>query len=249
MTTEPEVPAAPRRKDGRRIDELRPVRIHRRFSDVAEGSVLIEAGRTRVLCTASVEDAVPRWMTGGGRGWVTAEYAMMPSSTNPRKARESTTGKRDGRGVEIGRLIGRALRAAVDFEALGERTVWLDCDVIVADGGTRTACITGAYVALADAVTHLLASGRLEADPLRTAVAAVSVGVVDGQALLDLPYEEDSRADVDFNVVMTGDGRLVEVQGAAEQGTFDRAELNRLLDLAAHGIDGLLRLQREALAS
>jgi ribonuclease PH len=237
------------RSDGRRLDELRPVRIVRGFSDVAEGSVLIEAGRTRALCTASVEESVPRWMVGSGRGWVSAEYAMQPSSTRPRKAREATTGKRDGRGIEIGRLIGRALRAAVDTGLLGERTIWLDCDVLVADGGTRTACITGAFVALADAVAVLRASGRLEADPVRTAVAAVSVGIVDGVPCLDLPYEEDARAAVDFNVVMTGDGRLVEVQGAAEQGTFDRAELNRLLDLAAHGIEGLLRLQREALAS
>jgi ribonuclease PH len=237
------------RSDGRRPDELRPVRIQRRFTDAAAGSVLIEMGRTRVLCTASVEEEVPRWMKGRGRGWVTAEYAMLPSSTSPRKRREISAGKRDGRGVEISRLIGRSLRAAVDLKALGERTVWLDCDVLVADGGTRTAAITGAYVALAEAVETLMANAILEASPLKTAVAAASVGLVGGDALLDLPYEEDSRADVDFNVVMTGDGRIVEVQGAAEHGTFTRAELNGLLDLAEKGIGDLLTAQREALGA
>jgi len=225
------------------------VRISRRFTDAAAGSVLFEAGRTRILCTASVEENVPKWMSGRGRGWVTAEYAMLPSSTSPRKRRESSAGKRDGRGVEISRLIGRSLRACVDMAALGERTIWLDCDVLLADGGTRTASITGAYIAMAEAVETLIANGRLDRSPLMTEVAAVSVGLVGGTPLLDLPYEEDARAEVDFNVVMTGDGKLVEVQGAAEQGTFSREELDQMLDLASSGIDGLLTLQRESLGS
>jgi len=237
------------RSDGRRPDQLRPLKITRRFTDVAEGSVLIEMGRTRVLCTASVDDSVPRWMMNKGRGWVTGEYAMLPSSTSPRKRREVSAGKRDGRGVEISRLIGRSLRAAVDMKKLGERTIWVDCDVLVADGGTRTAAISGAYVALAEAVETLQAQGRMDHSPIMTEVAAVSVGIFEGEPVLDLPYEEDSRAAVDFNVVMTGDGKLVEVQGAAEHGTFARAELDRLLDLAEIGVDRILAAQRDVLGA
>jgi ribonuclease PH len=217
------------------------VRIQRGFTDAAPGSVLVEFGRTRVLCTASVEDGLPRWREPSGLGWVTAEYAMLPASTAPRKRREF--GKRDGRSVEIGRLIGRSLRAVVDFEALGPRSVWLDCDVLVADGGTRTAAITGAYVALADACRVVGASAALEA-----AVAAVSVGIVDGACVLDLPYSEDASAAVDMNVVMTSEGRLVEVQGSAEAGTFTREQHDALLDLAAGGVERLVELQHEALA-
>ena len=236
------------RSDGRANDELRPVRFHRGFTDVAEGSVLVEFGSTRVLCTASVTEGVPGWMKGKGRGWLTAEYAMLPSSTSPRKERDSGRGKVDGRSVEIQRLIGRALRSIVDLSALGERTVVVDCDVLRADGGTRTASITGAYIALADAVTALRGRGLLTASPLRTEIAAVSVGLFAGEARLDLPYEEDSRADVDFNVVATGRGEIVEVQGTAERGAFTRAQHDALVDLALRGCARLVEIQRTALA-
>ncbi len=214
-----------------------------------EGSALVSFGDTRVLCTASVTEGVPRWRTGSGLGWVTAEYAMLPRATNTRSDRESVRGRVGGRTHEISRLVGRSLRGIIDLSLLGERTVVLDCDVLQADGGTRTAAITGAYVALADALAGLRADGSLRADPLRSSVAAVSVGVVDGIGLLDLPYDEDVRADTDMNVVMTGDGHFIEVQGTAEQAPFDRAELDVLLDLAATGCTELARIQAAALAA
>lgn len=235
------------RPDDRASDQLRPVRIQRGWLDHAEGSVLVEFGRTRVLCAASVQASVPRWRRDSGLGWVTAEYAMLPRATNTRNDRESVKGRIGGRTHEISRLIGRSIRACLDLKALGENTVQLDCDVLQADGGTRTAAITGAYVALADAVGWMRERKLLKGDPLITSVAAVSVGVVDGEARLDLCYEEDSAAGTDMNVVCTGDGRFVEVQGTAEGAPFDRAELDVLLDLAAGGCADLTRLQKEAL--
>jgi len=211
------------------------------FVEQAHGSVLISFGRTRVLCTATVEEGVPRWLVGTGRGWMTAEYGMLPASTGERTPREARSGRQGGRSVEIQRLVGRSLRAAYDLEALGERTVWLDCDVLQADGGTRTAAITGAWIALARAA-------RKMAFPLPTnQVGAVSVGIVDGEALLDLDYEEDSSAEVDMNVVLRGDGQLVEVQATAERNAFTREQLTSLLDLAATGIDQLAEIQRRAI--
>ena len=238
------------RADGRAPDELRPVTITRGWLDHAEGSVLVEFGGTRVLCAASFTEGVPRWRKGSGEGWVTAEYAMLPRSTNTRSDRESVKGKIGGRTHEISRLIGRSLRAVVDTRALGENTIVLDCDVLQADGGTRTAAITGAYVALADAIGWARTKGIVKASrqPLTGTVAAVSVGVVDGRPVLDLPYVEDVAAGTDMNVVMTGDGRFVEVQGTAEGTPFDRAELDALLDLAAAGCVRLTQLQAEALA-
>ena len=221
------------RSDGRAADDLREVTIHPGFVRTASGSALIEAGGTRVICTASVAEEVPRWLAGGGRGWVTAEYGMLPASTGERKARDVSRGRPDGRTVEIQRLIGRSLRGVVDFEALGERTVWIDCDVLEADGGTRCAAITGGYVALELALLGLVGEGALERTPLTQSVAAVSCGVVDGVALLDLDYGEDSTAEVDANVVMTGDGGLVEVQATAERTPLSRASLDQLLALAA----------------
>jgi ribonuclease PH len=237
------------RPDDRAPDQLRPVRIQRGWLDHAEGSVLIEFGGTRVLCAASVQDSVPRWRRDSGLGWVTAEYAMLPRATNTRNDRESVKGRLGGRTHEISRLIGRSLRAAVDFKALGENTVQLDCDVLQADGGTRTAAITGAYVALVDAVNWMREKGWVKGDPFVTSVAAISVGVVEGQPRLDLCYEEDVAAETDMNVVCTGDGRFVEVQGTAEGQPFDRGELDALLDLAAGGCADLTRLQREALGA
>jgi len=231
------------RADGRRPDELRPTDILPGFVETADGSALISVGRTRVICTASVDENVPPWMRGRGRGWVTAEYGMLPASTGDRKARDISRGKLDGRTTEIQRLIGRSLRAVVDMEALGERTVWLDCDVLQADGGTRCASICGAWVALRLALGALVESGALEALPLRDSLAAVSVGMVDGVPLLDLAYVEDSRAESDMNVVMTGSGRLVEVQATAEGQTFSRAELDVLLDLAQVGVRDLTAAQ------
>jgi ribonuclease PH len=237
------------RADGRAADELRPVAFTRHWLDHAAGSVLVEFGRTRVLCAASASVGVPRWRRDSGLGWVTAEYAMLPSSTNTRTDRESVRGRIGGRTHEISRLVGRSLRAVIDYRALGENTIILDCDVLQADGGTRTAAITGAYVALADAVTSLRERGALTGEPLLGSVAAVSVGVVDGEPRLDLPYEEDVRADTDMNVVMTGDGRFVEVQGTAERAPFDRASLDALLELAARGCASLSTQQAAALAS
>src|ERR671929_410957 len=223
------------RADGRTPGQLRPISITRGWSKQAEGSALIEFGNTRVLCTASVTEGVPRWLKGEGRGWVTAEYAMLPSATNTRSDRESVKGRIGGRTHEISRLIGRSLRAAVDYKALGENTIVLDCDVLQADGGPRTAAITGAYVALADAVSHLRSSGALAGEPLTGSVAAVSVGIVDGTPRLDLHYDDDVRAATDMNVVMAGDGRFVEVQGTAEGAPFDRSQLDSLLALAEQG--------------
>ncbi|WP_310728385.1 ribonuclease PH [Streptomyces sp. N2A] len=238
------------RIDGRTPEQLRPVTIERGWSKHAEGSVLIAFGDTKVFCTASVTEGVPRWRKGTGEGWVTAEYSMLPRSTNTRGDRESVRGKIGGRTHEISRLIGRSLRAVIDYKALGENTIVLDCDVLQADGGTRTAAITGAYVALADAVSwaqhkKLVKHGR---KPLTGTVSAVSVGIVDGTPLLDLCYEEDVRAETDMNVVCTGDGRFVEVQGTAEAAPFARDELNALLDLAVSGCTELDTIQRTALA-
>ena len=235
------------RHDGRAPDELRPVRITPGFVRSATGSALIEAGGTRVICTASVEEDVPRWMQGQGRGWVTAEYGMLPASTGERKRRDVSKGRADGRTVEIQRLIGRSLRGVVDFEGLGERTVWIDCDVLEADGGTRCAAITGGYVALELALRRVMAGGGLERLPLNESLAAVSVGVVDGRALLDLDYPEDSTAEVDANVVMTGEGGLVEVQATAERTPLSRASLDELLALAAGGIETLRATQLAAI--
>ncbi len=242
--------AAAARADGRRPDELRPVTLTRHWLDAAEGSVLVEFGRTRVLCAASFTEGVPRWKKGSGEGWVTAEYAMLPRSTSTRSDRESVKGRVGGRTHEISRLIGRSLRAVVDIKALGENTIVLDCDVLQADGGTRTAAITGAYVALADAVAWGRRTGRIKGrkDVLTNSVAAVSVGIIDGVPMLDLPYVEDVRAETDMNVVVTGSGHFVEVQGTAEQAPFDRAELDVLLDLAVAGTSRLTQLQAAALA-
>ena len=237
------------RTDGRTHDELRPVTLTRSWLDHAEGSVLVEFGRTRVLCAASVTVGVPRWRKGSGLGWVTAEYAMLPRSTNTRSDRESVKGRIGGRTHEISRLVGRSLRAAIDYQALGENTIVLDCDVLQADGGTRTAAITGAYVALADAVSYLREQKALAGEPLTRSVSAVSVGIVGGTPMLDLCYEEDVRAETDMNVVMTGDGAFVEVQGTAEAQPFDRALLDQLLDLAVTGCGQLTQAQRDALSS
>lgn len=239
------------RPDGRAADELRPVTFTRHWLDHAEGSVLVEFGRTRVLCVASVTEGVPRWRRDSGLGWVTGEYAMLPRSTNTRSERESVRGRLGGRTQEISRLVGRSLRAVVDMSALGEHTVVLDCDVLQADGGTRTAAITGAYVALADAISWLQDRGSLPASarPLHGSIAAVSIGIVADEARLDLNYEEDVAAETDMNVVVTGDGRFVEVQGTAEGEPFDRKLLDAMLDLAAAGCAELTRLQQEALAS
>ncbi|WP_116046678.1 ribonuclease PH [Amycolatopsis palatopharyngis] len=237
------------RKDGRTDDQLREVKITRGFQRWPAGSVLIEFGDTRVLCAASVTEGVPRWRAGSGLGWVTAEYAMLPSATNTRSSRESVKGKIGGRTHEISRLIGRSLRACIDLAALGENTIVIDCDVIQADGGTRTAAITGGYVALADAITWLGAAGRLaDPQPLSAAVSAISVGVVDGRVRLDLPFEEDSRAEVDTNVVATDVGTLIEVQGTGEGATFTRSTLDKMLDVALAGCAELSRKQAEALA-
>lgn len=232
------------RPDGRRFDQLRPIRFERSFTRYAEGSVLVSFGDTRVLCNASVEESVPSFMRGEGRGWVTAEYSMLPRATQTRTAREATRGKLGGRTHEIQRLIGRSLRAVVDLAALGERTIQIDCDVLQADGGTRTASITGAYVALVDAITGLQQRGLIAQSPLIESVAAVSVGLVEDTAVLDLNYEEDFRAAVDMNFVITASGRFVEVQGTAEERPFSLEELNGLRDLALHGCLELSRLQQ-----
>ena len=229
------------RSDGRRSDELRTLEVEPDYIEQASGSALISFGKTRVLCTASLEEGVPRWLVGRGRGWLTAEYSMLPASTGQRTQREASTGRQKGRTVEIQRLIGRALRAVADLEALGERTLWIDCDVLQADGGTRCAAISGAYVAARRALDHVGLS-RVLSD----SVAAVSVGMVDGEPRLDLDYEEDSAAEVDVNVVMAGDGRLIEVQATAERAPLDRAQLDALLDLAAGGIEEIGVAQRDA---
>jgi ribonuclease PH len=236
------------RRDGRGFDELRPAAFHRDFTEFAAGSVLVTMGKTIVLCTASVDERVPPWMRGTGRGWVTAEYSLLPGSTTERTDREAARGRQSGRTQEIQRLIGRSLRAVTELTAMGEMQVVLDCDVLQADGGTRTAAICGAYVALHDAFTRLQQSGRLPGHPITEACGAVSVGVVDAGCLLDLDYSEDVRAEVDMNVVMTSSGRFIEVQGTAEGMPFSRSELDELLSLAEHGIAQLLDLQTVALA-
>ncbi|KQO27388.1 ribonuclease PH [Acidovorax sp. Leaf78] len=236
------------RTGGRTADQLRPVRITRHYTMHAEGSVLIEFGNTKVLCTASVEERVPPHKRGSGEGWVTAEYGMLPRSTHSRNDREAARGKQSGRTQEIQRLIGRSLRAVFDLKLLGERTIQLDCDVIQADGGTRTAAITGAWVAAHDAVSRLLASGKITRSPLLQPVAAISVGIVQGTPLLDLEYVEDVDCDTDMNVVMTGAGHFVEVQGTAEGAAFTRSEMDQLLALAEKGIADLVALQQQALA-
>ena len=237
------------RQDGRQPDELRPIEISRHFTKHAPGSVLIKAGDTHVLCTAMVQEAVPRWLTGQGRGWVTAEYAMLPSSTSTRKDRDISRGKLDGRSSEIQRLIGRSLRAVTDLSLLGERTIWVDCDVIQADGGTRTAGISGSYVALVDAVRDLMGRGLVTQMPLTDCVAAISAGIVNGTAMLDLNHAEDSGASVDMNVVMTGQGQFVEIQGTGEEATFDQSQLGQMLELAKKGVTQLTALQQQALAA
>jgi ribonuclease PH len=235
------------RTDGRRPDEIRAVRVTRDYIVHPAGCVLIEMGATKVICAATVEEGVPRFLVGHGRGWVTAEYGMLPAATNTRNDREAARGKVGGRTMEIQRLIGRSLRSVVDMEALGERTIKIDCDVIQADGGTRTASITGGWIALALACDRMLERSLISRSPVTKAVAAVSVGVAGGTPMLDLCYEEDSRAEVDMNVVMTGDGRFVEVQGTAEGATFDRATLDRLTDLAWQGIRELVAVQERAI--
>jgi ribonuclease PH len=234
------------RANGRNADELRPTTIDPGFVRTATGSALISCGETRVICTASVQESVPRWMVGKGRGWVTAEYGMLPASTGDRKQRDVSKGRPDGRTVEIQRLIGSSLRGVVDFAALGERTIYVDCDVLQADGGTRCASITGGYVALELAARRLVEGGKLERSPLTGSVAAVSCGIVDGVPLLDLDYPEDSSAEVDANVVMTGDGGLIEVQATAERTPLSRAHLDDLLALAGQGIEGLRAIQAAA---
>lgn len=235
------------RIDNRASDQLRAVRFTRNWSEHPEGSVLVEFGKTRVLCTASFTEGVPRWMQGQGKGWVTAEYSMLPRATHTRSDRESVKGKLGGRTQEISRLIGRSLRSIIDMSALGENTIILDCDVLQADGGTRTAAITGAYVALSDAISWAIAKGITSTSPITDSIAAISVGIIDGKPTLDLCYEEDVRAETDMNVVCTGSGKFVEVQGTAERDPFDRALLDNLLDLALSGCNQLSQLQKKAL--
>ncbi|WP_338063030.1 ribonuclease PH [Wenzhouxiangella limi] len=236
------------RPSGRAADQLRPVVIERHFTMHAEGSVLISCGDTRVLCTASVEERVPPWLRGKGQGWVTAEYGMLPRATGTRNQREASRGKQGGRTLEIQRLIGRSLRAVIDLEAVGERSITLDCDVLQADGGTRTASITGAYVALVDAVDRLFDAGKLKRNPIHGRVAAVSVGMLGSDAVLDLDYAEDSTADTDLNVVMNDGGGLIEIQGTAEGHAFHRHELDAMLALAEKGVDELIQAQEAALS-
>lgn len=234
-------------REDRNNDEIRPVTIERNYTKYAEGSVLISTGDTKVICTASVEDSVPYFLRNQGKGWLTAEYSLLPRSTQTRNIREAARGKISGRTREIQRLIGRALRAAIDLTVIGERTIWIDCDVIQADGGTRTASITGAYVALQDSITYLLEQGEIQESPLKEYVAATSIGIIDGVPLLDLKYEEDSQAQVDLNLVMTESGRIIEVQGTAEKEPYTRDELFEMLDLGEKGIMQLVKAQKKAL--
>jgi ribonuclease PH len=236
-----------KRADGRELDQLRPLAIEPGFIDSAHGSVLFSIGKTRLVCTAMIEESVPGWMRGRGTGWVTSEYGMLPGSTSDRKPRDASRGKLDGRTVEIQRLIGRSLRSVVDFKALGERTIWIDCDVLQADGGTRCAAICGGYAALHLALSGLVDAGKLRELPLSDSVAAVSVGIVDGSSMLDLAYAEDSRAEVDMNVVISGSGQMIEVQATAERTPFGRASLDELLSLAAAGIEEISALQTRVL--
>lgn len=235
------------RPDGRSVDELRKIKITNDFISHAEGSVLIEMGKTRVICTASIEERVPPFLKDQNKGWVTGEYSMLPRATDTRNVRESSRGKVGGRTHEIQRLIGRAMRSVVDLEALGERSIWLDCDVIQADGGTRTASITGAFIALKEAVNHALKNKLIQTQPVRDYVAAVSVGIVDGEPRLDLAYAEDSVAEVDMNIVMTGSGKFIEVQGTAETDPFSQAKLMEMLSLAKSGIKDIMKVQKRAL--
>jgi ribonuclease PH len=237
------------RFDGRADDELRPVTFERDYTEFAAGSVLVSFGKTKVLCTASVDDDVPRWLKGSGKGWVTAEYSLLPGSSPERVNREAAKGKQSGRTQEIQRLIGRSLRSVTDLRAMPEVQIVLDCDVLQADGGTRTASICGAYVALHDALTRLMGLGRISVHPLHQACAAISVGIVDGVPVIDLPYVEDSKAEVDMNVVMTDDGTFIEVQGTAEGAAFSRSELDSMLDLAGKGITEILAKQSEVLST
>lgn len=237
------------RADGRRNDELRKVKLTRNFITTAEGSVLLEIGNTRVICTASIEDRVPPFLRDQKKGWITAEYGMLPRATHVRTMRESSAGRVGGRTQEIQRLIGRAMRAVIDRELLGERTVWIDCDVIQADGGTRTASITGAYVAVHDALQHAMRTGIIEKNPMKDNLAAISVGIIDNEARLDLCYAEDSSAEVDMNVVMTGDGKIVEIQGTAESEPFSKDMLGNMLTMAEKGIAELVAMQRDILKS
>ncbi len=234
------------RPSNRQANQLREIKFTRNYTCHAEGSVLVEFGNTKVICTASVEESVPAFLKGKGEGWVTAEYSMLPRATHTRNKRDSTQGKPNARAQEIQRLIGRSLRGIVDLKALGERQILIDCDVIQADGGTRTASITGAYVALRDAINGLITNGKLTENPLIEAVAAISVGIYQGTAVLDLDYVEDSNCDTDMNVVMTASGKLVEIQGTAENGAFDRVALNQMLDLAELGIKQLIQFQQQA---
>ena len=236
-----------KRSDGRGTKTLRPVKITRNYMKHAEGSVLIEIGDTKVICSASVEERVPPFLRKTGKGWVTAEYSMLPRSTHTRTSRDSLTGRGGGRAFEIQRLIGRSLRSVIDFDAIGERTIWIDCDVIQADGGTRTASITGAYVALVDAFRKMVRNGMIEKVPVKDSVAAISVGKVDGEILLDLNYEEDSQAEVDMNVVMTGSRKFVEIQGTAEGAVFTKKEMDELIRAAQSGINELTRIQIKSL--
>jgi ribonuclease PH len=235
------------RRNGRKADEIRPVRMIRNYIKHAEGSVLIQLGETRVICTATLEDRVPPFLRNSGRGWITAEYSMLPRSTKTRTTRESSQGRVGGRTHEIQRLIGRSLRAVLDLNLIGERTFWIDCDVVQADGGTRTASITGAYVALVDAVEYLRKQVSIPRDPILDSVAAISIGIVEDQILLDLNYEEDSKAEVDCNFVMTGHGRFIEIQGTAEGKPFSKEAYDRMMALAAQGIDKLTALQQQVL--
>ena len=236
-----------KRSDGRGVNALRPVNITRNYLKHAEGSVFIQIGDTKVICSASVEERVPPFLRNTGKGWITAEYSMLPRSTHTRTSRDSLTGRGNGRAFEIQRLIGRSLRSVTDLNAFGERTVWIDCDVIQADGGTRTASITGAYVALVDAFRKMVKNGMIEEVPVKDSIAAISVGKVDGEVLLDLDYEEDSKAEVDMNVVMTGGGKFVEIQGTAEGGVFTKKEMDRLMKIAQTGIRTLTRIQKKCL--
>ncbi|MBI5196341.1 MAG: ribonuclease PH [Nitrospirae bacterium] len=237
------------RPDKRAANELRSIKITRNFLNTAEGSVLVEAGNTKVICTASIEDRVPPFLKELERGWVTAEYSMLPRSTPTRITREATTGKVGGRTHEIQRLIGRTMRSVMDMDLLGKRTIWLDCDVIQADGGTRTTAITGAFIALSDAVTYAMKNNIIEKYPIKDFVAAVSVGIVDGEPLLDLSYAEDSTAEVDMNIVMTGSGKFIEVQGTAESMPFDKEQFQRLLELAESGINKIIAIQKSVLGN
>ena len=236
------------RRDGRTPDQIRPIEIQRRFTSASPGSVLYRSGNTHVFCTATIEERVPKWMSGRGSGWVTAEYAMLPGSTGDRKARDRGMGRVDGRTMEIQRLVGRALRAVVDMKALGERTIWLDCDVLQADGGTRTACVNAAYVALCDALRTYKFKKPLGQWPVREPLGAISAGIVGGQALVDLDYSEDHRADVDMNVIMTGGGHFLELQGTGETRPFTPAELDAILTLSRKGIEDAMEAARAALA-